>query len=62
MLARRLRRWPSIKPTLVQRLVFCRNRPTFAPDGDNPALNRPLVNVSCSLGIEFIERDDVPFP
>ena len=62
MLAHRLQRWPSIKPALVQRLVFAGLRSaqqtqniciTFVQcvEDVGPALYKCYTNVSCLLGI-----------
>ena len=62
MLARRLRRWPSIKPALGERLVFAELRSTQQTqsicitfvqcvEDVGPALYKCYTNVLCLLGI-----------
>ena len=62
MLAHRLRRWPSINPALVQRLVFAEQRSTQETqnicitfvqcvEDVGPALYKCYTNVLCLLGI-----------
>ena len=62
MPAHRLRRWPSFKPALVQRLVFAGLRSAQQTrniciafvqcvEDDGPALYKCYTNVLCLLGI-----------
>ena len=49
MLAQRLRRWPNIKTSLFQRVVF-------TGYDARPTLAQHWVNVSCLLGCLLVQR------